>query len=168
MQDYIKPILKIFGETLKENFHTKFNKISNIKYENNPAFLEMTYPSNTVLLCTFECRFPEEEDDTEMINICFSSELASKLLNELNGIEEPESKSINLSLFNQTSIECEAILGKSKKTIAEVMELGEGSIIELNKLAGEPVDIKINGTVLAKGEVIVIDENFGVRITEML
>ena len=61
-----------------------------------------------------------------------------------------------------------AELGTASKTIDEVFSMGEGTIIELNKLAGEPVDIKTNGVLIAKGEVIVVDENFGVRITEII
>lgn len=48
------------------------------------------------------------------------------------------------------------------------MGLGEGSIIELDKLAGEPVDLLVNGKLIAKGEVVVIDENFGVRVTDIV
>jgi flagellar motor switch protein FliN/FliY len=53
-------------------------------------------------------------------------------------------------------------------TIAEILELGTGSIVELDKLAGEPVDILVNNKPLAKGEVVVLDENFGVRITSLV
>ena len=52
--------------------------------------------------------------------------------------------------------------------IKEILGLGEGSIIELEKLAGEPVDLLVNGKLIAKGEVVVIDENFGVRVTEIV
>jgi flagellar motor switch protein FliM len=58
-------------------------------------------------------------------------------------------------------------LGRTSKPIREILSLGEGSIVELDKLAGEPVDIKANGVLIAKGEVVVIDENFGVRVTEI-
>ena len=52
--------------------------------------------------------------------------------------------------------------------IKEILNLGPGKIIELDKLAGEPVDLLVNGKLLAKGEVVVVDENFGVRITELI
>ena len=58
-------------------------------------------------------------------------------------------------------------LGRTRKSIKEILELTNGSIVELEKLAGEPVEILVNGQYLAKGEVVVIDENFGVRITEI-
>lgn len=63
--------------------------------------------------------------------------------------------------------EVKVVLGKKKCRTSDVAVWGEGSIIELEKLAGEPVEIEVNGTVAASGEVVVIDESFGVRITEM-
>lgn len=59
-------------------------------------------------------------------------------------------------------------LGRTKLTLKEVMELGVGSLIELDKLTGEPVDVYVNNKLIARGEVVVIDENFGVRITEIV
>lgn len=58
-------------------------------------------------------------------------------------------------------------LGSTLKTVKEVFALAEGTILELDKLAGEPVDVKANGVLIAYGEVVVIDENFGIRITEI-
>jgi len=52
--------------------------------------------------------------------------------------------------------------------IKDILELGIGSIVELDRLAGEPVDILVNGKLIAKGEVVVIDENFGVKVTDIL
>ncbi len=59
-------------------------------------------------------------------------------------------------------------LGATHKTVKEVYGIGEGTVLELDKLAGEPLDVMANGIVIAKGEVVVIDENFGVRITEVI
>jgi flagellar motor switch protein FliN/FliY len=59
-------------------------------------------------------------------------------------------------------------LGRTEKTLQEILELGPGSVISLEKLAGESLDILVNGKFIAKGEVIVIDENYGVRIKEIL
>ena len=59
-------------------------------------------------------------------------------------------------------------LGRKSMKIREILGLGPGKIIELDKLAGEPVDLLVNGKLLAKGEVVVVDENFGVRITELV
>ena len=57
---------------------------------------------------------------------------------------------------------------ENKTFCKEILELSSGSIIELDKLAGEPVDILVNNHLIAKGEVVVIDENFGVRVTDIL
>ncbi|GAB4334256.1 MAG: hypothetical protein Kow0010_21190 [Dehalococcoidia bacterium] len=59
-------------------------------------------------------------------------------------------------------------LGRTELTVAEVLDLGPGSVIELNRLAGEPVDILVNDRVIARGEVVVVDENFGVRVVEVV
>lgn len=59
-------------------------------------------------------------------------------------------------------------LGRTRKNISDILNMTAGSVIELDKMAGEPVDILVNGKLVAKGEVVVIDENFGVRITEIV
>ena len=73
----------------------------------------------------------------------------------------------NIGLILDVPLSVTVELGQTKKSIKDILELTNGSIVELDKLAGEPVDIKVNGHFLAKGEVVVIDENFGVRITEI-
>ncbi len=59
-------------------------------------------------------------------------------------------------------------LGRTSKSIKDVLEFAPGTVIELNKIAGEPVDVLVNGKYVAKGEVVVLEENFAVRITEIL
>lgn len=73
----------------------------------------------------------------------------------------------NIGLILDVPLQVTVELGRTRKSIKDVLELTNGSIVELDKLAGEPVDIQVNGKFLAKGEVVVIDENFGVRITEI-
>jgi len=74
----------------------------------------------------------------------------------------------NIGLIMDVYMEMTVELGRTKKTIKDILGMGEGTIIELDKLAGEPVDILVNHKPIAKGEVVVIDENFGVRVTEIL
>ena len=74
----------------------------------------------------------------------------------------------NISLIMDVYMEMSVELGRTRKLIKEILSMGEGTIIELDKLAGEPVDILVNHKPIAKGEVVVIDENFGVRVTEIL
>ncbi|MBJ6363387.1 flagellar motor switch phosphatase FliY [Paenibacillus sp. GCM10012307] len=74
----------------------------------------------------------------------------------------------NLNLLLDIPLKVTVELGRTKKQIKEILELSQGSIIELDKLAGEPVDILVNNKLIAKGEVVVIDENFGVRVTDIV
>jgi flagellar motor switch protein FliN/FliY len=74
----------------------------------------------------------------------------------------------NIGLLMDVTMEMTVELGRTRKQIKEILSMGEGTIIELDKLAGEPVDILVNHKLIAKGEVVVIDENFGVRVTEIV
>lgn len=74
----------------------------------------------------------------------------------------------NIGLILDVPLQVTVELGRTKKSIKDILELSNGSIVELDKLAGESVDIHVNGKLLAKGEVVVIDENFGVRITDIV
>jgi flagellar motor switch protein FliN len=74
----------------------------------------------------------------------------------------------NLNLLLDIPLKVTVELGRTQKQIKEILELSQGSVIELDKLAGEPVDILVNNKLIAKGEVVVIDENFGVRVTDIV
>lgn len=74
----------------------------------------------------------------------------------------------NLNLLLDIPLKVTVELGRTQKQIKEILELSQGSIVELDKLAGEPVDILVNNKLIAKGEVVVIDENFGVRVTDIV
>jgi len=80
----------------------------------------------------------------------------------------PPSIGGNISLILDVPMTLTVELGRTTQLVQEILGLGEGSIIELDKLAGEPVDILVNGKLIAKGEVVVIDENFGVRVTDIV
>ncbi|WP_053375728.1 flagellar motor switch phosphatase FliY [Paenibacillus sp. FJAT-27812] len=79
---------------------------------------------------------------------------------------QPDETNLNLLLDIPLKVTVE--LGRTQKQIKDILELSQGSIIELDKLAGEPVDILVNNKLIAKGEVVVIDENFGVRVTDIV
>lgn len=74
----------------------------------------------------------------------------------------------SIDMIKDIPLEVTVELGRTKKLIRDILEFGPGTIIELDKLAGEPVDIMVNGKYIAKGEVVVIDESFGVRITDII
>lgn len=74
----------------------------------------------------------------------------------------------SIAMIRDIPLEVTVELGRTKKLIKDILEFGPGTILELDKLAGEPVDIMVNGKYVAKGEVVVIDESFGVRITDII
>ncbi len=74
----------------------------------------------------------------------------------------------SLDLIMDVSMRVTVELGRSTLTVEDVLSLGPGSVVELNKLAGEPVDVLVNEQLIARGEVVVVDENFGVRVTEIV
>ncbi|MFN8557064.1 MAG: flagellar motor switch protein FliN [Dehalococcoidia bacterium] len=74
----------------------------------------------------------------------------------------------NVDLILDVSLHVRVELGSTRMTVAEVLALGPGSVVELDRLAGEPVDIVVNDRLIARGEVVVVEENFGVRVTEIL
>jgi len=74
----------------------------------------------------------------------------------------------NIELLFDVPVELTAEIGRTAMTVKEVLGLGPGSLVELNRLAGEPAELLINGKLVARGEVVVVDENFGIRITEII
>lgn len=74
----------------------------------------------------------------------------------------------NIGLIMDVPLEVTVELGRTKKSIAEILDFAPGTIIELNKIVGEPIDVLVNGKFVAKGEVVVIEESFGIRVTEII
>jgi flagellar motor switch protein FliN/FliY len=85
---------------------------------------------------------------------------------ETTAVEEAEPNNLNMLLDIPLQVTVE--LGRTKRSVKDILELSTGSIIELDKLAGEPVDILVNNKLIAQGEVVVIDESFGVRVTDIV
>jgi flagellar motor switch protein FliN/FliY len=80
---------------------------------------------------------------------------------------EPQA-SADISMLLEVPLDIAVELGRTRLTIRELLDINQGSILELDKLAGEPVDVLVNGKPLARGEVVVIDEEFGIRITDVV
>lgn len=87
---------------------------------------------------------------------------------ELDGAGDTADGAPNLDLVRDIEVTLTVELGRTDMIIQEILELTPGKVIELEKLAGEPLDILVNGRLLARGEVVVVDENFGVRITSIM
>lgn len=90
------------------------------------------------------------------------------IFNQLTPKDDSNNSPRNLELIMDVPLEFSVVLGKSKKTIKEILSFGNGSVIELNKQADEALEIYVNGKLIAQGEVVVINENFGIRITNIL
>ena len=80
----------------------------------------------------------------------------------------PGGESANIDLIMDVPLEVTVELGRTKKLISEILDFAPGTILELEKIAGEPVDVLVNGKLVAKGEVVVIEESFGVRVTDIV
>jgi len=111
---------------------------------------------------------PEESPQTSPEEINFGSARASRA--EFQHLSEPAERPTprNIDLLMDVNLPVSIELGRTRLSISDILALGPGSVVELSKLAGEPVDVLVNYKAVAKGEVVVIDENFGVRITQLM
>lgn len=124
-------------------------------YEEEPQ--QMQYEPNNQTQSTSKLRRTNEEPTIQSVQFSSFDETASVQ-------SEPNNLNMLLDIPLQVTVE----LGRTKRMVKEILSVSHGSIIELDKLAGEPVDILINNKLIAVGEVVVIDENFGVRVTDIL
>jgi len=74
----------------------------------------------------------------------------------------------NIDVLLHVPMQVTAELGKTKMSVEEVLKIGTGTIIELDRLAGGPVDLLVNNKLIARGEVVAVDENFGIRVSELI
>lgn len=96
------------------------------------------------------------------------AQVQSASFSEFETTNVPKNEQRNLDLLLDIPLQVTVELGRTKERLQNILELSPGSIIELDKLAGEPVDILVNQKLIAKGEVVVIDENFGVRVSDII
>ena len=95
----------------------------------------------------------------------FDAEFAAEPLETVPG---PVAGDADLARLHAVPVELAVEIGRTRMTIGDTLGLGPGSIITLNRMAGEPVDLLVNGRPIARGEVVVIDEEFGLRVTEVI
>lgn len=113
----------------------------------------------------------EEDEQSQLIGAHIDTENAVVQQASFSDFEQVNLKGReqrNLDLLLDIPLKVTVELGRTNRPIKDILELASGSIIELDKLAGEPVDIYVNQKLIAKGEVVVIDENFGVRVTDII
>jgi len=83
-------------------------------------------------------------------------------------MQSPLLQTENIDLLLDVPLEVTVELGKTSKSIKEILDFAPGTVVELNRLAGEPIDVLVNGKYVAKGEVVVMGEAFGIRITDVI
>lgn len=96
-----------------------------------------------------------------------SHDIQSAVFSDFEETDDTRVETQNLNMLYDIPLQVTVELGRTRRTVKEILRLSPGSVVELDKLAGEPVDIYVNNIMIAKGEVVVIDENFGVRVTEI-
>jgi flagellar motor switch protein FliN/FliY len=87
-------------------------------------------------------------------------------LTESDGLDEDESRKLETILDIPVNISME--VGRSKISIRNLLQLNQGSVVELDRVAGEPLDVLVNGTLIAHGEVVVVNDKFGIRLTDVI
>ncbi len=112
-----------------------------------------------------ELQGQEEEKKDALEAIKSPPQAEATEFGDLEPSEVPEEK---LKLILDIPLEIRVELGRSKMIIKELLQLGQGSVIELNKAAGEPLDIYVNDKLIAKGETVVVNEKYGIRLTDII
>lgn len=167
------------------------NKI-NIEYATNTKFSNNDFVptwSNQEMCCscTFEVRLGDDQPCYEKVlenvkngkseeeyvegffNITFVWDLAKELSEKMSGKEKElyAKEKIDENLVKNTKVPVEIVLGSTKESLKDILEYKPGKVIELDKLSGEPVEIRANGAVVGTGEIVVVDEKYGVRIVDL-
>ncbi len=101
-----------------------------------------------------------------------ADDIANAEFGNMSNIDAPqatqESQQKNLEMIFDVPVSINAELGRSVIKVKELLNLSAGSVIELKRLAGEPIDLLVNGVLIGKGDVVVVNENFGLRVTEIV
>jgi len=92
----------------------------------------------------------------------------SELIAEVAGAEGENSESVELDMILEIPVTISMEIGRTQISIRNLLKLNQGSVVELDRLAGEPLDVLVNGTLIAHGEVVVVNEKFGIRLTDVI
>ncbi|MBK5962704.1 flagellar motor switch protein FliN [Thiocystis minor] len=87
---------------------------------------------------------------------------------DFSGWQSPAHEDVNLNMLLDVPVTIAMEIGRSRITIRNLLQLNQGSVVELDRLAGEPLDVLVNGTLIAHGEVVVVNEKFGIRLTDVI
>ena len=109
----------------------------------------------------------EKQEQQTIEDIQDNQTLQEEQVIELKRPPVQQANGTNIEILLDIPLEVSVEIGRTKMVIRDLVQLGPGSIIELDKLIGEPVDLLVNDNLIARGEVVVFDENFGIRITDI-
>ena len=108
------------------------------------------------------------KEDVEALEDIDAGEDADEVLDEADKSAAPSGETKSLDLILDIPLTVTVELGRSKMLINDLLQLGQGSVIELTKLVGEPLEVLVNQKLVARGEVVVVNEKFGVRLTDIV
>ena len=116
---------------------------------------------------------PDAEAATEQVDSVIESATEEIQPAPLDPLEDTSSvirgdKEINLDVILDVPVQVSMEIGSTKMNIRNLLQLNQGSVVELDRLAGEPLNVKVNGTLIAHGEVVVVNEKFGIRLTDII
>ncbi len=97
-----------------------------------------------------------------------TEEVKEPNFSDLGGENKRGGNVANIDMIMDIPVTVSVELGRTKLLISELLGLGQGSVVELDKLAGEPVEVLVNGKLIARGEVVVVDEKFGIKLTDIV
>ena len=115
-----------------------------------------------------DMQFDSKDENTKNMQTASSPNIQPVQFSSFDETAATNAEPNNMKTLMDIPLKVTVELGRTKRTVKEILGVSQGSIIELDKLAGEPVDILVNDKLIAVGEVVVIDENFGVRVTDIL
>lgn len=87
---------------------------------------------------------------------------------QLKNEKKPAMDEVNLDVILDIPVTLSVEIGRTRQTIRNLLQLNQGSVVELDRLAGEPMDVLVNGTLIAHGEIVVVNEKFGIRLTDVI
>ncbi|MFU7516322.1 flagellar motor switch phosphatase FliY [Clostridium sp. HCS.1] len=164
----IETAKKIVSIMMGEESYEKEDAIVDVKVENNNIFTENEVASDYINSAYNEAAITSSQKGNIDNSIKEKSiEVHDASFESLNQGRVGESHR-NIDLILDVPLDVSVVLGRTKKSIKDILNLSTGSLIELDKLAEEPVEVLVNGKKIAYGEVVVVDENFGVRITSIV
>lgn len=109
-----------------------------------------------------------EQETTDAEQAVANVQPATNLFQELGGSEAALNVPSNLDMILDIPVQLTVELGRTKIAIRNLLQLAQGSVVELDGLAGEPMDVLVNGCLIAQGEVVVVNEKFGIRLTDII